>query len=186
MSFTRLSYEKDWTNPADFPTFEDSESQVREDFQFHPNAIRDYLNNVLLETLESDQGAGNIGSASGEALQTVVSQCVSDIQTLAAGGVPSVSQCVQVAFDQGDWTETAVESDEDDAETVWTLTIGQLDHRRYGAAYGFNLWQMVNGALCNDTWGVAATCVAAPRAEDGSITLTAPKPYTGAIAFFGV
>jgi hypothetical protein len=41
-----FAYTKDWTNPADFPTYEGSEEQVRLDLQLQPDEIKAYLNLV--------------------------------------------------------------------------------------------------------------------------------------------
>ncbi len=132
MAFARLHYKKDWNNPADFPTHEDSEAQVRLDLQFHPDAVRDYLNDTLLPALEDGRGAAELGTAEGP-LQAVLDAVKADLQALAAGGVPSVSQCVPVGFEAGDWSREAEDG-------PYTLTIARETHRRYGAAFGFNLW----------------------------------------------
>lgn len=52
MSLKRLLFEKLWTSSEDFPTLEENEERVREDFQYHPDAIKNFLNNVLLPALE--------------------------------------------------------------------------------------------------------------------------------------
>lgn len=51
--FDRLSFSKDWRNPADFATYEGEETKVREDMQFLYNEIRDFLNNLIggIETM---------------------------------------------------------------------------------------------------------------------------------------
>lgn len=43
-----LEFSKDWRNPTDFPTYESSETQVREDMQFLHNETRQYINTKLL------------------------------------------------------------------------------------------------------------------------------------------
>ena len=50
MSLEKLEFARSWENSADFPTFEENETKVREDLQYHPNAIRDFING-LIDTL---------------------------------------------------------------------------------------------------------------------------------------
>lgn len=61
MAFTKLTYGRDWTRPDDFATYQDSELQVREDFQYHPNEILKYINETLLPALEAETASKNIG-----------------------------------------------------------------------------------------------------------------------------
>jgi len=175
MSFERMKFTKDWNRPEDFPTYEDSEAQVRADLQLLFDELRDFLNGALLPALESGKGAAELQTTEGP-LQQVLDRLKADIQTLAAGGVPIASQCVKVDFAAGDWAEAG--------DKGFALTIPQDVHRRYGAAFGFNLWQMAGDGPDNRTWNVAATRVV--RGADGVITLTAPEAYDGEIVFFGV
>ena len=48
MGLRRLSFLRDWKNPADFPTVEPDEATVRADLQYHPDAIKDYINGTLI------------------------------------------------------------------------------------------------------------------------------------------
>jgi len=52
-AFPTLQYERDWTNPVDFPTWVEEEKTVREDLQYHPNAVKAYLNEILLPAIEN-------------------------------------------------------------------------------------------------------------------------------------
>ena len=49
MSFTKLEFTKSWTEPDDFPTFEDSEEQVRSDMQLLFDECRDGVNRLAGE-----------------------------------------------------------------------------------------------------------------------------------------
>ena len=49
MSFTKLEFTKNWRSPEDFPTFEDSEEQVRADMQFLFDECRDGVNRLAGE-----------------------------------------------------------------------------------------------------------------------------------------
>ena len=52
MAIKALEFEKKWTNPTDFPTYEPDEEQVRADLQYHPNAIAAYINETRKGELE--------------------------------------------------------------------------------------------------------------------------------------
>ncbi len=53
MGLSRLSFLRDWRNPADFPTVEPDEVTVRADLQYHPEAIKDYINETLIPSHDS-------------------------------------------------------------------------------------------------------------------------------------
>ena len=53
MGLRLLSFLRDWTNPADFPTVEPDEATVRADLQYHPDAIKDYINGTLIPSHDS-------------------------------------------------------------------------------------------------------------------------------------
>ena len=53
MGLGHLSFLRDWTNPADFPTVEPDEATVRADLQYHPDAIKDYINGTLIPSHDS-------------------------------------------------------------------------------------------------------------------------------------
>lgn len=53
MGLSRLSFLRDWTNPADFPTVEPDEAKVRADLQYHPDAIKNYINETLIPSHDS-------------------------------------------------------------------------------------------------------------------------------------
>lgn len=49
-----FDYTRDWTKPADFPTFEDDETVVRADMQFQPNELKTFINNVLVSFINTE------------------------------------------------------------------------------------------------------------------------------------
>ena len=53
MGLSHLSFLRDWRNPADFPTVEPDEATVRADLQYHPDAIKDYINGTLIPSHDS-------------------------------------------------------------------------------------------------------------------------------------
>lgn len=64
MSFTRFEFSKNWENPADFPTYEENEEQVRADMQCLYDELKDALNGLMTaleKTANSGNGASNIG-----------------------------------------------------------------------------------------------------------------------------
>lgn len=185
MAFTRLEYERDWTRAEDFPTHESSEIQVRADMQYHPNAVRDFLN-ALLSVLESKTAAASLGASDEKGLAATMQSVLDshadalavlrdDVDTMAGGGVPLSAQSVEVKFKQANWVNAA-----DGVK----LTIAQSDHKRTRATFGYNIYQLVDSIYRSGTWGAAATCVA--YNADGSITLTTDQAYTGKIVFFGL
>ena len=53
MSLDKLAFTKNWTNPADFPTYQGDETKVRADMQELHDQVRDYLNHDLLPKLDT-------------------------------------------------------------------------------------------------------------------------------------
>lgn len=45
---SNLSYTRTWLSADDFPTIEPDETKVREDLQFHPDSVKNYINDTLL------------------------------------------------------------------------------------------------------------------------------------------
>lgn len=62
MELKKLEYERSWENSADFPTFQDSEMQVRADMQYHPNVIRDHINEMVDELTNAVGAPGGLAS----------------------------------------------------------------------------------------------------------------------------
>lgn len=185
MAFTRLEYEKDWTRAEDFATHENSELQVRADLQYHPNAVRDFIN-AMLSALESEAAAASLGAldknGASATMQSVLDHHADtlallrdDMDVLAGGGVPLSAQCAEVKFTKTSWLSM---------ESGVKLTIPQSAHQRNRSSFGFNIYQLVDNAYRSGTWGAAATQVA--YNADGSITLTADQAYAGKIIFFGL
>ena len=74
MALSNLTFDKDWTNPSDFPTVETNEADVRADIQYLFNAIKTYINGTLktfVDNLQSGSGLTN-GSVTESKLATVV------------------------------------------------------------------------------------------------------------------
>jgi len=54
-----FAYEKEWTDPVAFPTYEGSPEQVRADLQYHPDAVKDYVNTTLIPLINELVAAVN-------------------------------------------------------------------------------------------------------------------------------
>ena len=65
MAFEKLSFTKDWKNASDFPTYEESEAQVRADLQALHDETRNFINNKLIPNIEgmAVPGAGDMLAA---------------------------------------------------------------------------------------------------------------------------
>lgn len=185
MAFTRLTYEKDWTRAEDFPTYESDEVKVREDMQYHPNAVKDFLN-ALLDALEGKTAAASLGASDDkgaaatlqsvlDAHTTTLAGLRDDVDTLAGGGVPLSAQSVEVKFQRTSWVSTS---------GGVKLLIAQSDHKRTRETFGYNIYQLADGIYNSGTWGAAATRVTCN--SDGSIMLTTDQAYDGKIVFFGL
>ena len=185
MAFTRKSFEKMWTNPEDFPAYQDSEEKVRADMQYHPNALLGFLSSLQNE-LEAKSAAGSLGAlnAAGAAdtVQSVLDNHNSElgrlsesIRDLAAGDAPDLVRSAEVEFFEESWIESGGKM---------SLTIDKADHKRGSAAFGYNLYQKVDGDYLGGTWGTAAT--RAVYNADESITLITDTPYEGKAVFFGM
>lgn len=60
LEFEALRFTKDWTNPADFPTYEPNETQVRADQQLLFNEIKAWLNDTLTPAVKSAAETGGV------------------------------------------------------------------------------------------------------------------------------
>jgi len=187
MAFTRLEFEKLWTRDTDFPTYQDSEKQVREDMQYHPDAIKAFLNDVLLAALEDPSASQYLGASvtgvSGK-LQDVLdaylarfSKLDEAVVDLAAGDAPEAVKAAVAAFSNAGWVENA--------GGLYELRLTKSMHKRQGGGFGYHLQSNLDGVYQGGTWETAGTAVAYD-AETGDMVLTAEQPYSGRITFFGV
>ena len=80
MAIKKFEFTKDWRNPTDFPTYEPNEIRVREDLQYQPDEIKNFLNS-LVDHLESS-GASDMG-ASVEGLEAdTVEEALSELLSI--------------------------------------------------------------------------------------------------------
>lgn len=185
MPFTRLAFEKLWTSDKDFPTYEGSENQVREDMQYHPDAIKTFLNEILLRELEGTGGAGLIGDEQrGNIADTLVEIFRhlevndQDIRNLAAGEAPEAVRSAKVSFTADGWVQ--------DAETgLYELRILQSRHTRRNDSFGYKLQSKSDVVYRTNTWDTECTDVSYDQ-ETTDIVLVSEAAYDGVIVFFGV
>lgn len=185
MPLTRLTYGKSWLDSEDFPTYEADEEQVRLDMQYHPDAIKTYVNGTLLKELESENGAGSIGDgqkgnveASLQAAFQRLQELADDIGNLAVGDTPEAVRSRRVEFTAAGWAEEANSGD-------YTLRILSSQHKRGSDAFGYKLQHLVNGRCMTGTWAVMGTDVSYEESS-GDVVLTGRCAYDGVITFFGV
>ena len=186
MAFQRLVFKKHWTSEVDFPAYEESEEQVRGDLQYHPDALRDYLNEVLLRALESVSAPRSLGAAAGGVsgtLQDVLDsyldrfEALDDrVRELVVGEIPETVRSSAVNFTGHGWTET---------EDGWKLRVVKSAHNRADSRFGCTVRQLVDGAYRAGTWDAAGVSVVYDE-ETGDMVLTAEHPFSGQIVFFGV
>ena len=162
MSLPELSYEKVWTSAEDFPTYEGSEEQVRADNQYHPDAIKDYLNNVLLPALSgrgSGDGAVNIGLfpveglAEAQTVQDAIELLLKLLQGITQGAIPDYSITGRKLTDES-VTEGKLAPD--------SVGAGKLKDGCVTTA------KIADGALTSDKF--AEKCVSENAIQDGAVT----------------
>ena len=91
MAFERLEFTKSWENPADFPTYEQSEAQVRADLQLLHEETRQGVNR-LVDAL-NDSSAADMLPFAGEGLEAKTVQAAI-LETLEATKKAAAGQIV--------------------------------------------------------------------------------------------
>ena len=85
MALSKISFSKNWTNPDDFPTYEGTESKVREDMQLLHDETKEFINNTLTTELDAVQSNNVATFATKAALDAVVAGISPEItDTVAA------------------------------------------------------------------------------------------------------
>ena len=91
MAFERLEFTKSWENPQDFPTYEQSEAQVRADLQLLHEETRQGINR-LVDALNDSAAAAQL-PFSGEGLKAeTVQEAI--LETYAATKQAAAGQIV--------------------------------------------------------------------------------------------
>ena len=90
MAFQSLTFTKSWEDPADFPTYEPDESQVRADLQYLHNEMRDAFNG-LVAALNATSAAANlpisVPGLSAGTVQAAIAETLAEVQKAAAGQI---------------------------------------------------------------------------------------------------
>lgn len=102
MSIKKLTFSKDWTDPNDFPTVEESEEKVRADLQALHNETRNYIN-TFIQPLVNELDARRVVT-----VQRVVLQATD--WALEAGYNPSTGVNV-IQYSQRNVPVTGVKAD---------------------------------------------------------------------------
>ena len=118
MAFEQLSYTKDWTNPADFPTYEPDEAQVRADMQCLFNEIRSFINAKLVERLNGTGGAADILTSDGTSVEKALSDLEEAISRVAGGTIPDQGQQLGWDLDAGGHRITNLADPQDDGDAM--------------------------------------------------------------------
>lgn len=181
MGLPELSYEKVWTSAEDFPTYEGSEEQVRRDYQYHPDAVKDYINEQLIPALQGvgeDVGASCIGMFPVEALsgatnvQAAMEALIELVNSVTQGAVPDGSITTQKL------AEAAV--------TGMKIALAAVTADKI-AAGAVTTEKLADGLLTAEKFGTK--CVPSAALQDGLISaakiasgaVTAAKIGTGAV-----
>lgn len=179
MGFTKLAFLKTWLSDKDFPTVEESETQIRQDFQYHPDAIMQYLNEVLLTELEGAEAAKALGTEDGRSIQVYldeldkyakeeVEKLNEIVHTLVSGGTPDAWTASKVVFTAEEWVQ------EGDGHV---LRIPKEQHNREHDAFVHSIRPGNWYALCTSVIYDEETEV---------IALGSEEPYSGEIVFYGL
>lgn len=193
MPFEKLKFARLWTvidetDTTGFRTYQDSEEQVREDLQYHPNAIRDFLNDKLLPALESEAAAESIGvTMTGSeaktlagALAYIAGQFVNiykSIESVTKEKLPEGMSAKAITFAETEWVTA-----EDGA---YRISIPKAQHTREDSTFGYQIWALVGDTYRSDTWYSAGTSVEFQNIT-GELILKSGTPYSGRITVFGV
>ena len=185
MAIKTLEYEKLWTEPNDFATKETSETKVREDLQYHPNAVRTYINDILIPSLIGAEGSANIGHGEGSTLAAKIQQMDlradelrRDLENVTLGDTPESIRAVEVKFEIGDWVWA-------DWLGTYVLSIAPGVHKRTGSRFGctINMWDGYR--YRSGLWATA--CTGAFYVEENQyIGLASDCTYKGSVVFYGV
>lgn len=90
MAFQSLTFTKSWEDPADFPTYEPDEAQVRADLQYLHNEMRDAFNG-LVASLNATSAAANlpisVPGLSAGTIQAAIEETLAEVQKAAGGQI---------------------------------------------------------------------------------------------------
>lgn len=91
MAFKQLEFTKDWTNPQDFPTYEDNETKVRADMQFLYDEIKTFINNLLTQLTAGNLPFTPTPSVDASTIQNAIEVVSSQVTSSILGQIPDGS-----------------------------------------------------------------------------------------------
>ena len=93
MSLSQMTFDKVWTNPSHFPTYEANETQVRADMQYLFDRIKDTYNNHLTEEFKAENMpfSPTVGGVTAETVQAAIEFVHNEISSASQGAVPNGS-----------------------------------------------------------------------------------------------
>ena len=154
MSFTELKFTKKWTDPEDFPTFEDSEEQVRADMQLLFDECRDGVNRLAGEIKAENIPFRRSAGINAATVQNALEVLRDSIAEVTLGEVPDGS-VVGAKIADGAVTEPKLGSGAVTAAKLAALAVTEA--------------KIANSAVT--TAKIANSAVTAAKVADGSLTL---------------
>lgn len=196
MPYPTMSFTKDWTNPEDFPTYEEDEQQVREDMQLLFDELKQYLNDTLAPFLSGSDGAGSIGFESLPGLystnvQAAIAELLELVNEISQGAVPdgsiSTAKLAALAVTSAKLADAAVTVSKlaDGAVTAAKLADGAVSAAKLGelvvtadklANSAVTSAKLAGGAVTTDKFSLSAKAPYAGRA-DTAAALLSPKSF---------
>lgn len=154
MALSNLTFDKDWTNPSDFPTVETNEADVRADIQYLFNAIKTYINGTLKTFVDNLQSGSGLANGSVDTAQLKDGAVTAN--KIASSAVTS-GKLAASAVTSGKIAAGAVTTDEiaDDAVTTGKIENGAVTSEKLsGLSITENM--LGNGAVTTDKIADAA------------------------------
>lgn len=91
MALSTFQYSKSWRSAADFPSYEENETRVRDDMQLLFDEVRDALNRLVSELKAENLAFAPTPAIDASTLQNAVELVQSQISEAAAGELPNGS-----------------------------------------------------------------------------------------------
>ena len=172
MSLSQMTFDKVWTNPSDFPSYESNETQVREDMQYLFDKIKNCYNNHITNEFKASNmpftpTAGQVTSTD---VQAAIEFVHDEIASASQGAVPNGSitsdKLVQTSGSESVITNTirskAVTTDKlDDGAVTFVKTSGvQKEHTIVGpVSVAANAWNTSTKTVAVTVSGASASNV---------------------------
>lgn len=93
MSLSQMTFDKVWTNPSHFPTYEANETQVRADMQYLFDKIKDCYNNHITTEFKATNMpfTPTVGGVTSTDVQAAIEFVHAEISSASQGAVPNGS-----------------------------------------------------------------------------------------------